>query len=91
MNKDTEWVVNSFLDEVGKVDVRDANPPMHVLDLRLAKVDMALTEVGDDDLECLAVRALAEATRDLYLDPARVNHAVDSRSDHLVVYLWDTS
>jgi hypothetical protein len=45
-------------------------PPMHVLNNRLALVDMVLTEVDNDNLGYMAVRGLAEETRNLCLAPA---------------------
>jgi len=70
---DVRWIVRHFLAELEKVDLRDTNPPLHILNYRLALADMLLTEVDDTDLECIAVRALAERIRDLCLTPGSLD------------------
>lgn len=77
VNEDTRWVVRAFLDDQGRIDVRK-DPPLHIIAFRLALVDMVLTEVETDDLECLALRAVGETTRDLYMTPPRTRARVDA-------------
>jgi hypothetical protein len=73
VSPDVCWTVQHFLAELQKVDLRDTNPSRHELDRRLRLAEMVLTEVGNTDLECLAVRALAERTRDLCIAPASLD------------------
>jgi hypothetical protein len=70
MQEDVLWIVQSFLDELAKIDLLDSDPPMHVLEHRLQHVEMVLTEVVGDDPESAAIRAIADRTRDVCLAPA---------------------
>jgi len=68
---ETRCVVDKFLDDLGRIDVREPDP-LHVINDRLALAAMVLTEVEEDDLEGLALLALAERTRDLCFEPTSV-------------------
>jgi hypothetical protein len=37
---DTQWVVDKFLEDLNRIDIRDTNPPMHVINDRLALVEI---------------------------------------------------
>ncbi len=76
---DTRWVVRHFLDDQYRINVKelDATRP-HIISYRLALVDMVLTEVEDDDLECMAIRAMGERTRDLYMTPNLTQARLDA-------------
>jgi hypothetical protein len=79
MNEDTRWVVNAFLADQDRIDPGKLDTtPMHVVGYRLALIEMVLTEVEDDDLECMAIRALGDSTRDLYLTPAYSQARLDA-------------
>jgi hypothetical protein len=69
MLANTRWVVDSFLAELSSLRLRDIAPAMHVVERRLLLADMVLAEVGEDDLECLAIRAMAECLVSLCWTP----------------------
>lgn len=69
MTPHTRDLVRAFLAELSSLRLADTAPPMHVVERRLLLADMVLTEVGEDDLECLAVRALADAVTNLCWTP----------------------
>ncbi|WP_137147543.1 hypothetical protein [Mycolicibacterium sp. CR10] len=88
MTPHTRDLVQSFLDELSGLRLKDTAPPMHVVERRLLLAGMVLEEVGRDDLECLAVRALAEATTNLCwtpMDPDTVQDYVSARQAYLEV------
>jgi hypothetical protein len=68
VNADARWIERCFQQELPAI-LHDTNPPLHVVDRRLRLIEMVIAEVGDDDLEGMAVRALADATRDYCLNP----------------------
>lgn len=88
MSPHTRELVCAFLDELSSWALKDTAPPMHVVERRLLLAEMVLTEVGQDDLECLALRALADATVNLCwtpMDPVIVSDYVSARQAYLEV------
>lgn len=72
MNRDQRWIANAFLHELDRVKFYE-QPRMHTIDRRLALAEMVLTEIPGDDPEEIALRADAEALRELCWDPTNVN------------------
>jgi hypothetical protein len=58
------FVADHFLKALDGIDFREPEPD-HILDRRARLADMVLTEVDGDDIEALALRALASATLQL--------------------------
>lgn len=88
MTPHTRDLVRAFLDELSGLSLKDTAPPMHVVERRLLLAGMVLDEVGRDDLECLAMRALADATTNLCwtpMDPDTVEDYVSARRTYLEI------
>jgi hypothetical protein len=69
MSPHTREVVRAFLNELSTLRLKDTEPAMHVVERRLLLADMVLSEVGEDDLECLAIRAMADCLINLCWTP----------------------
>jgi hypothetical protein len=85
MNPDQRWIADAFLDELDTLKVNEL-PPMHVVDRRLAHCEMVLTEIPGDDPEEIALRANAEAVRDLCREPRDlevIQRYISTRRAHL--------
>lgn len=88
MSPHTRELVRAFLDELSAWRLKDTAPAMHVVERRLLLADMVLDEVGRDDLECLAVRALADAAVNLCwtpMDPDTVEDYLSARRAYVEV------
>ena len=84
----TRLVVQAFLDELNHWRLRDFTPALWVVHRRLVMAQMIQAEVGDDDLEALALQALAEAVIDLCWSPQdlpTLERYVAARQAHLDV------
>lgn len=57
---DDKWLISKFLDDQDAIDLSDERP--HIWEQRLALIEMVQHEVAGDDLEGLAVRAMADTT-----------------------------
>ena len=70
MNSSDRMVVQAFLDELAGWRINDTNPTAHKTQRRMALAEVVSTEIQGDDIECLALRALAAAATDLCISPA---------------------
>jgi hypothetical protein len=70
MNEDTRWVVSHFLDKFSGLKSSDW---MYVWRERERVAEMVLIEVVDDDLECMALHAMAKAGIALCQEPGRLD------------------
>jgi hypothetical protein len=87
MKDGTREVVRTFLEELGTVPFTE-DEPLYRIDRRLLLAAMVLAEVRDDDLEGMALRSLAEVTREQCLsptDPEVVGRFIAARQAHLDV------
>ena len=85
MNNDQKWIADAFLKELEGVKFTEEEP-LYKSDRRLQLAEMVLTEIPGDDLDELAIRATAEAYRDLWHspgDPKAIEHYLEVRRAHL--------
>jgi hypothetical protein len=69
VNADERWIVDAFLAECDQLKFNQPDVPLSVVERRLTLANKVLREIGDVDLECLAVRAVADAVVDLCSSP----------------------
>jgi hypothetical protein len=87
MKPDHRWITDAFLTELEGIKFTEPEP-LYKSDRRLKLAEMVLTEIPGDDLEELAVCAVAEAYRDLWHSPSdrdAIEHYLEIRRAHLDV------
>lgn len=85
MNSDQQWIVNAFLKELEGLKFTGTEP-LYKVDRKLKLAEMVLTEIPGDDPEEIALRATAEAVRDLCLLPTDkevIERYLSTRRAHL--------
>jgi hypothetical protein len=87
MNNDQRWIADAFLKDLEGIQFSD-HEPLYKSDRRLKLAEMVLMEIPGNDLDELALRATAEAYRDLWHsqgDIEAVEHYIAMRRAHLEI------